>query len=470
MAKGNPVVVMLRDKHHGGNIAAPVYRASFTKAFLSSLYAIAISNVVIFDLDTPAFIVGVASALNALAYFCGPLVFHGASRHAGIKQSLQLAGVVDLLAIILVLTIPSPAILVMTFIVDGLASCMFWANMSAAVRGYQDRAHPGIHERIYRRYNTSWIAGGLAGELLGLVITVTGFDDRAGLGACVFIGIAQVFTSNRVDMPARAGDREARDRRVSNAAAMPARNHVRPSTVRTIARALAGPIGLMIVAELAIQMIRGTFDFLYPFILHDDGGSAGWVYLMSLAQRLALLLGIFTSSKQGIKGQLASAMLGLGMVLVLAVQVVHVPGHAMFTAALVLSAFASGLIYGFSSQVLLRCGARGKALQLASVYEATSGLGYAIMVIIAGIGGDGDVRPVFAGLAAFLAVAIIMFVMVSRGEWIIRQWHHAKPFLPDFANPGRQPSTTLLRLVEARISTPHGRAIDLPPLMDTAKK
>jgi hypothetical protein len=167
----------------------------------------------------------------------------------------------------------------------------------------------------------------------------------------------------------------------------------------------------MVVAEIAIQMIRGTFDFLYPFIMRENGGSTGWVYLMSIVQRLAFMLGIFASSKQGARGQMLGAIMGLGAVILLTVNVISSPGLVIFTISLAISALASGMIYGYSSHVMLRHKHQGETLRLAALYEAVSGLGYGIIVVISGLGGENDTRPVFIGLMAFLAVAFTMFAM-----------------------------------------------------------
>ncbi len=460
MAKTVSTVTVPREGRRGGDPAASVYHASFTKVMFSNLYGISVSNILIFMLGaSPAFL-GVASALNALAYFAGPILFHGMSKRAGIKRTFFTISIVDLAILLLAACIPHPAVIITVFIIAGFTSCIFWANMAATIRAWQEITPTSYQRVIYRRYGASWIAGGLASEVLGLVMIATGFDDRLVLATSILIAVIQLPISRRVSLPPRApAIKESKE--AARAA---------PRKARPIGRLLVTPLVLIVVAEIAVQMIRGTYDFLYPFIVREDGGSTWWIYLMSLVQRLAFMSGIHASSKQGPRGQYVGAMMGLGVAIVLSMHVISSPVPFIFAIALLISDFATGLIYGFSSQALLRYGDQGNALRYAALYETASGAGYGITVIVAGLVGEHNTRPIFIGLSAFLALAFTLFVLTSlKGSNIFHR------------SPGK--STEFLAMARARLfrmtpSTVHSPASSHPSrgvrdailLLDTAKK
>ncbi|MBN2152228.1 MAG: MFS transporter [Candidatus Lokiarchaeota archaeon] len=479
MAKTDVQVAVPRKGHRGGDPAASVYRASFTKVLFSTLYSMAMSNVLIFMLGASAAFIGLASALNAIAYFAGPILFHGVSKRAGIKCTLVTISIIDVAMLLVAASFPLPGVIIVIFIVDGFVDCIFWANMVAAVRACQETVPVKSRDVIYRRYSISWVVAGLASELLGIAIIFAGFDDRVVLAISIAIAFVQVPVSYFVFVPPQAisapdGDPALRTRRTTTS--VPRETAPGDGTgglaakLRSIGNLLAGPLFLIVVAELSIQMIRGTYDFLYPFVVRDDDGSTGWIYVMSIAQRFAFMVGIYASSKQGSGGQLVGAITGLGIATALTVGVVGHPGPIMFSIALALTSIATGLIYGYSSQALLRCSKRGNALRLAALYETVSGLGYGITVVIAGLGGEHDTRPMFVGLIAFLALAFALFILAAS-----RRIGNIPCLAGTMARPRVVASgrSILVRFADIR-RTPDvntsGLANCAMPLMDTAKK
>jgi Mn2+/Fe2+ NRAMP family transporter len=182
-------------------------------------------------------------------------------------------------------------------------------------------------------------------------------------------------------------------------------------TGHAMGKLLLAPISLMIVAEIAIQMIKGTYDFMYPFIMRDDGGSTGWTYFISIVQRLAFLVGMHGSSKQNERGQHLGAIVGLASITALTVHVVASPSAIVFSLALAISALASGLIYGFASQVLLRKARKGEALRVTASYEALSGAGYGIVLLMTSMSSMDDITSIFSSLEWFLAIVLGLFAL-----------------------------------------------------------
>nr|MDO8084653.1 MFS transporter [Candidatus Sigynarchaeum springense] len=460
MAKPFTRVTVHRAWYRGGGPVASVYYASFTKVLFSNLYSIAVSNILIFMLGASSSFLGIATALNALAYFAGPLLFQGLSRRAGIKRTIFTISIADLAMMILAASIPLPSIIVAVFIISGFSSCIFWANMATAVRAWQDETPEDSHGTIYRRYVISWIGGGLASELIGILIIATGFDDRLVLAISIAIAFVQLPISHHVSLP-HSASKSKEQKRVAR---------VDPGKVRSVGRLLVVPVCLMLIAELSVQMIKGTYDFLYPFVIRDDGGSTGWIYLMSLMQRFAYMSGMFMSSKLGTRGQHTGAMMGLGIATMFTVHSISFPIPIMFTFTLVISEFATGLIYGYSSQALLRYGEKRNALRLASLYETASGAGYGVMVIIAGFGGDHDVRPIFIGLSAFLALAFASFALAA-----FKVSSRFRRLVNKIPGPSIMPSGNLFHLLPITVRMPvaafaSGECAYPVMLLDTAKK
>jgi MFS family permease len=401
----------------GSDPAAPVYRASFTKVLFTNLYSIALSNILIFMLDaTPAFF-GIASALNAFAYFAGPSLFHGVSRKAGIKRSLQFLTVVDLVVLLLAAIAPVPGVIITVFIIDGLASCMFWANMAAAVNALQQASPAMSHEAIYRHYGLSWVTGGIAGELIGLAIITMGFDDRAVLIASIFVAVIQVPLICHLSIPEPPGKTHA-----SPSLAAPRTSPLHRSSnpkglslarTRMIGQILLAPITLMVMAEITIQMVKGTYDFMFPFIMRDDGGSTGWIYLVSMLQRLVFMVGMHVTSKQGPRAQLLSATMAIGAIALLTVHVIIAPGAMIFILALAITSLATGMLYGYASHVLLRYAKHGAALKITAFYEAISGAGYGMILVITSLSGENNIGLVFSSLEWVLAITFIIFAISS---------------------------------------------------------
>ncbi|MEX2682993.1 MAG: MFS transporter [Candidatus Sigynarchaeota archaeon] len=460
MVKTVYTVTVPGEGHRGGSPIASVYHVSFTKILFSNLYGIAVSNILIFMLGTPASFLGVASALNALAYFVGPLVFQGLSIRAGIKRTIFAINIVDLALMLIVSSVPAPSIIIAMFFISGFSNSVFWANMAASIHAWQDWSPEHHHGTIYRRYVASWISGGIASEMIGVVVIAFGFDDRFVLAVSIALAIVQLPLSYRVSLPP-IDAKIKEERKIMRAES---RKH------ESLGRMLVVPVCFMILAEISVQMIRGTYDFLYPFIVREDGGSTALIYIMSLLQRFAYMSGIFVSSKLGIHGQHAGAMMGLGIATILAVNTIIAPMHLLFAFAVVFSDFATGLIYGYSSQVLLRYSKKGNALRLASLYETASGAGYGVTVILAGLGGDHDVRLIFIGLSAFLAVAFAVFAIAAcKGSTVCNRFVDNCLQVPVLASGIS--IQILLRSVYTPVDAPSSSKPEaLVMLLDTAKK
>ncbi len=401
--------------HRGSDPAAPVYRVSFTKVLFTNLYNIALSNILIFMLGaTPAFF-GIASSLNAFAYFIGPSLFHNVSRKAGIKRSLQFLTVVNLALLLLAAAYPVPLIVIVVFVIDGLAACMFWANMAAAVNAWQEATPASYHEAIFRRYGLSWVTGGMAGELLGFAIITMGFDDRVALVSSIFLAVIQLPLVWHLPIPEPRSKAHAPasiiEPRTSSTRRPAKPTRVVQARTRMIVQALIAPVTLMVVAEVAIQMVKGTYDFIFPFIMRDDGGSTGWIYLVSMAQHLAFMVGMNASSKQGPYAQHLGATMAIGMITLLTAYVIIAPGVILFTAALAITSLATGMLYGYSTHVLLRYAKHGGALKITAFYEAVSGAGYGIILGITSLCGEYDVKLVFSSLEWVLGIAFVLFAV-----------------------------------------------------------
>ncbi len=470
-------VAVPHERYRGSDPAASIYRASFTKVLFTNLNGIALSNILIFTLDVSPAFYGIANALSAFAYFAGPSLFHGVSQKAGIKRSLQILTVIGLAVLLLVAIFPVPLVVIIAFIIDGFTACMFWANMAAAVNTWQQASPMNTHETIYRRYGLSWIAGGMVSELIGLCIITLGFDDRVVLLSSISIAVFQVPLIWHLSIPVPHS-------KAHKPSPITPPKH-RASILKRLARArikvlgqlLLAPVTLMVVAEITIQMVRGTYDFLFPFIVRDDGGSTVWIYFVSLVQRLAFMVGMHVSTKQGQRAQHYSATMSIGVTALLTVHVIAAPGAAIFCLALAITSMTTGMLYGYSSHVLLCYAKEGAALKITAFYEAISGAGYGIILVITSLCGENDTKMVFTSLEWVLAIGFFLFAVSSiKGRPGMHRGRSEREFDKSYIEfLGWQRASALLfgdiplsSLASSPLILPHVE--NATPKVDTAKK
>nr|MDO8113469.1 MFS transporter [Candidatus Sigynarchaeota archaeon] len=385
-----------------------VYRTSFTKVLISCLYAIAVPNILIFRLDVSPLILGLASAINAFAYIGGPALFSRLSVRLGARRAIITLGYMELVTLAITTFFLSAVSLIIVNILDGILASLFWTNMSVIVGRWQDNVPREKKSAVFRNYGLSWSLGAIAGEIIGCVVIFTGLDDRVVLAIGFLLAIVQLPMLHHVSIPAARPSEQQKIR--EGGAKKPAKNtRAKQASKSVIFGVLLSPLLLMIVGELSLQVIKSTYDFLFPFIVFENGASSGLVYSVSLLQQVAQMTGIYVSSRRGIKGQYYGALASIGAVALLTTHMLVISAPLAYAAALVFVGLASGLIYGFTAQVMLRHSNNGSSIRIAGMYETLSGIGDGMMIIITGFSSEQDYSFPFATLACYLAITFLYF-------------------------------------------------------------
>ena len=391
----------------GGNTVASVYRASFTQVLIGCLYAIALPNVLIFKLHVSPGFLGILGAISAFAYIAGPIIFKKWWSSAGTRKSLIDIVILESVTMVITIAFLAPVVLVVASMLEGLLASMYWTSMNVLVSGWQASMPRSERSGIFKKYGMSWNLGGVAGEIAGFLVILAGLDDYVvlvislGLEALHFYFICDIaapsHVARNVEVP---GKRDG--------------SRVMANQDRHVVRYLFILVFLMIMGELCLQVIKSTYDFLFPFIVFKNENSSGVVYAMSLFQQMAQMGGIYASSKLDERGQYRGAVAGIGTTIVLTAWVLVAPAMLVISAALIIVGFAGGLIYGFSAQVMLRCN-KGPALRFTSLYETFSGTGDGIMVLITGFTSETGFSTAFMVLEWYLAATFVVFIAFASG-------------------------------------------------------
>ncbi|HME55688.1 MAG TPA: MFS transporter [Candidatus Lokiarchaeia archaeon] len=396
-----------QDASRGGNAIASVYRASFTQVLIGCLYSIALPNVLIFKLHMSPVFLGILGAIGAFAYIAGPIVFKKWWSGAGARRSLINIVILDSAMMGITIAFLSPVILIISSMLEGLLASMYWTNMNALVSGWQACVPRSKQSAIFKKYGMSWNLGGIAGEIGGFLVILAGLDDyivmviSLGLEAVHFSFLLGIVSPDlgikNAKMPGTRDNSRIANKRYSHAI-----------------RYMFTLIVLMIMGELCLQVIKSTYDFLFPFIVLKNEDSSGVVYAMSLFQQIAQMGGIYVSSKLDERGQYRGAVVAIAMTLVITSLVLVAPAMLVISSALIIVGFAGGLIYGFSAQIMLRCN-KGITMRFASLYETFSGIGEGIMVLATGFTSETGYSTAFMVLEWYLAATLVVFVAVLTG-------------------------------------------------------
>lgn len=399
----------LHGVRRGGSTVASVYRASFTQVLIGCLYAIALPNVLIFKLHLSPGFLGILGAVGALAYIAGPVIFRKWSSNSGTRASLIDIATLESATMVITLGFLSPTVLVVSSALEGLLASIYWTNMNVLVSRWQACTPKSKQSAIFKKYGLSWNLGGIAGEIVGFLVIWVGFNDYVVCLISLGLEALHFYFLNGIVSPG-SEDRKFEARGARNTSRIMAKrnNHM-------VRQYLFVLVLLMIMGELCLQVIKSTYDFLFPFIVFRNEDSSEVVYEISLFQQLAQMVGIYASSKLDERGQYRGAVAAIGATIVLTACVLEAPAMIVIAASLIVVGFAGGLIYGFTAQVMLRCNNFGPTMRFAGLYESFSGIGEGIMVLITGFTSESGFSAAFMVLEWYLVATFVIFVAFASG-------------------------------------------------------
>jgi len=389
----------------------PVSTISFLEVLFGAMYSIALPNILIFKLHYTVLYIGLIDAINSIAYMIGPAVFNRFVSKAGPKKVLVTIIVVTSMYSLVTAFTLAPIVLLVAYVIDGMLASTFWAAMDVAVAAIQSSLPEGEKDKAFRVYGLSWNVGAIAGELFGAGLVAQGFSNYAIMLLSIEFAMIEIPLAIAVTIPVmeklgqRKGGKEAKDRVEGsfNQRTKPLESS-RPMPI------IMTSMAFVIVGELVYQVMKGTYNFYFPFILYGAGASSAWVYYASLFQQVAQVLAVWWSSHAAAGGRYRAAVAGIGASLLFTFLVVVFPTIGMVLAGVVFVGFTAGLIYGFTARVVLDRVASDRSSKHAAVYESASGAGYAGMQVLSALVGQTDHAAAFLLLVVFMALALMYFI------------------------------------------------------------
>ncbi len=406
-----------------------VYAAAFARTFSYAIYGVALLNYLIYFQHVPQEIMGLIISANPLAFILGPLLAFPFTRRFGIRNTVLFSCIASVVLVGLQIISFDPWVLVLLRALDGFFTGFFWPNLQHEVSNWQ-RADPKTNgDQYFHTYAMSWNWGILLGDIVGYVIVFTGngneyaalisawgamlfmivcgvameksyvslqFLHQKGMAVMVKIPPEHISLPNETNLLAHTEDPEP-----------DASASARPKSIL-----LAFPALFYLLGTLIYAYIKNFYPVVYPLALNSAGGASYWVYLVTFGHQAVQMIAVSRWTTKGIRAGYNAWFWSMIVNIACAACLWVFPDLYLLTIAFILNGVLSGLLYNFTSKIMLEYGAATGSLRYATFYEFYNGIGFGISPILAGVFATGNLAwnyPVtLLILAAFSATLFLL--------------------------------------------------------------
>lgn len=420
---------------------------SFAALLSSTIYNIALPNVWIFQRGFPPSTVGAISMAYTVAYLAGPVIFLHVAKVLGLRGSLLLSAGSTVACAVLQAVVVDTGVLIAINAVNGVIDSMYWPGMHARLAtiraSFHDRDNPGV----FKRFGTSCIAGAIAGNLAGFAIISAGGSDALVLVLGILLmGLQVPAIWSLRGTRHTAGGSSGHDGHQAPA----------PRSRRDAAFMLL-PVPVMLVAELAFQAIKGSFNLAFPFLLETSGEGSQWVYVVVLMQQVAQVIAITASASTGARGSFMLAIAGMAGTAAISAAAIPCTSILHASVTVVAGGLSCGLVYAFSTRMLLARASGKDRNKLASANELAGGFGFGIVPFFAGLIADVDFSGVFVLTLAIAVASLGAFAVAGQAaRRAARRRGMSPPRVPVAILPPPRAGTARVRHHPAGSPTVHG--------------
>ncbi len=410
-----------------------VYAAAFARTFSYAIYGVALLNFLIYFQHVPQEIIGVIISANPLAFILGPLLAFPFTRRFGIRNTVLFSSIASVVTVGLQIITVDPWMLVFLRALDGFFTGFFWPNLQHEVSNWQ-RADSKVNgDHYFHSYAMSWNWGILLGDIVGYVIVFTGNgNEYAALisaGGAMFFMIVFSLAMEKPEISLKFinGKGVAMNAPIQLESFAPLKAPTPPSSTqkpvpstRQKSVLLAFPAAFYLLGTLIYAYIKNFYPVVYPFALDIAGQESYWVYLVSFGHQFVQMLVVSRWTTKGIRAGYNAWFWSMIVNIACMACLWVFPDLYLLTIAFVLNGVLSGLLYNFTSKIMLEYGAATGSLRYATLYEFYNGIGFGISPILAGFIATGNLAwnyPITSFILVTFTATLFLLGRAARDQF-----------------------------------------------------
>ncbi len=410
-----------------------VYAAAFARTFSYAIYGVALPNYLIYFQHVPQEVLGLIISANPLAFILGPLLAFPFTRRFGIRNTVLLSCIASVITVGLQIITVEPWALVLLRALDGFFTGFFWPNLQHEVSNWQ-RADPKANgDHYFHSYAMSWNWGILLGDIVGYIIVFAGAgNEHAALisawGAMFFMiacGVAMEKPRISLQFIKEKGIAVVTNTHLKNHGFTKESNPTPPNTTpdpvaRPKSVLLAFPALFYLLGTLIYAYIKNFYPFVYPLALNGAGQASYWVYLVTFGHQFVQMLVVSRWTTKGIRAGYQAWFWSMVVNIACTACLWVFPDLYLLTFAFVLNGVLSGLLYNFTSKIMLEYGAATGSLRYATLYEFYNGIGFGLSPILAGFIATGNLAwnyPVTSFILVAFTATLFLLGRAARDQF-----------------------------------------------------
>jgi MFS family permease len=383
------------------------YLVSFLQVFFGNLYSLSLFNELVFVRNLSYSIIGLSSSIYAFSYLLGPLLFRKPFEKVGIKRCLRVIVIAGSIYLLLLLIIVNPVILITINIIDGIFNAIFWSNITFAISTLQNGSSEESKKKAVRNYGLSWNFGAMAAEIVGFIIISLGVSDFHIRILSWFIGLVQIPLIMSLKIP---NSKEIIER---NCIENIKNNKIERKSSKKNPKAshlITYPVVFMLFGELIYQISRTLYGFIVPYVIISNPIASSIIYLTTFLQQVAQIGAIYLAARFNLNKKFRGFIVGIIGNIVISFLIGVSPTLPVLYIVMTSVGFLGGLIYIFSSQLLLEYSRIDKTMKYTSIYEIVSGFGFGITPLLMGIYVENYLIEIVRGFGMVLFVVLIVIL------------------------------------------------------------
>lgn len=406
----------------------PLFALCFLRTFFYSIFSLALPNILIFEKNFSAGLVGTISSVGAMAYIIGPFFGRKVTEKIGIKKTLILSHSISVTSIILSILFMNPVNLILMRAIDGFINGFFWQNAFNLISAWEKSSKTEKKVNFLKFFNFSWNFGLIGGFLSGYVIVLLlGKDFIALIVSAIFASllIPTAFfleSSEEFEIVENQAvilqDFKIRTKIISDSPPSPSKEDlsiIEQETASSDKDSMKNiPILMAWGGILLFASTKSIFRFTLPYFFKFNNMDSYWVYIVVLFQQLLQITGL--SVIQKFKKMRYGYFGGMGILIVFSLSFLIFPSISILAISIVniVAGFCIGLVQGVAQRIVLDHSKSSGSRRYTMINEMFMGISFGIIPLIAGFLTELNIIYDFLFLGSELIILAVILIVTHQ--------------------------------------------------------
>ncbi len=396
----------------------PLFAMCFLRTFFYAIYSLALPNILIFEYEFSAGLVGIISSVGAIAYIMGPFFGRKVTEKFGIKKTLIYSQTIGVIAIIISIISIDPAVLIIMRAIDGFLTGFFWPNAFNLITSWEKSCKRDKKINFLRYFNFSWNFGLIGGFLAGYIIVlflgqdyialiVSAFFASLIIPSAFFLESSEEFEVLE-DQAVVFQDLKLRTKIISDTSSSQIKTSISESADLAINKDSMKTVPIIMAwgGILLYASTKSIFRFTIPYFFKFAEMDSYWVYIVVLFQQVFQIIGL--SIIQKFKKQRFGYFIGVFILIGFTFSFLFSPSILVISLINIIAGLLIGLVQGVTQRIVLDHSKSSGSRRYTMINEMFMGVSFGIIPFIAGFLTEINIIYDFV----FLSVELIILAVI----------------------------------------------------------